>query len=139
MKNGNNGALELIVMRNAFYSDGYRRALIVLLVIVAVNCILAGTIFYKLINPPQPQYFATTNDGRMINWHPLNDPVVTDDYVLQWATNAVRKSFSLDYQHWRQQLEDASSNFTSLGWKYFLQSLKQSNNLEDINQLENGL
>jgi intracellular multiplication protein IcmL len=132
----NTGALELIVMRNAFYRDNYRRAFVVLLVLILVNFFLVGAIFYKIWNPPQPQYFATTADGRMISWHPLTDPVVTDDFVLQWSANAVRKAFSEDYMHWREQLQEASNNFTAQGWKYFIQSLQQSNNLETLQSLK---
>lgn len=137
MKNNDNtGALELVILRNTFYRDNYKRALTALVLIVIINCILAASIFYVVTNPPKPEYFATTDDGRMINWHPLNDPVVTDDFIVQWTTNATRKAFSLDYLHWRQQLEDASKYFTSQGWKYFLQSFKQSNNLETLTNLK---
>lgn len=132
----NNGALELVILRNMFYRDNYRRALTILGLVVLINCVLAGAIFYKVINPPPPQYFATTDDGRMINWHPLNDPVVTDEFILQWSTTAVRKAFSMDYIHWRQQLEDASVYFTRQGWKYFLESFKKSNNLETLSNLK---
>ncbi|WP_306686753.1 DotI/IcmL/TraM family protein [Candidatus Coxiella mudrowiae] len=45
--------------------------------------------------------------------------------MLKWATDAVRKSFSLDYVRWREQLQDASNNFTPNGWKWFLSSLKK--------------
>lgn len=134
--NTNTGALELIILRNAFYRDNYRRAFIALILVVLVNCGLLGTIIFKVMNPPKPQYFAITDDGRMINWHPLSDPVVTDDFVLQWATTAVRKSFSLDHIHWRQQLEDASPYFTPQGWRFFLQSLKKSNNLDTLTSLK---
>lgn len=132
----NQGALELIVMRNMFYRDNYRRALFALLLLIVINLGLLMAVIYKIMNPPPPQYFATTADGRMINWHPLNDPVVTDDFVLQWSVNAVEKAFSQDYIHWRQQLQEASNYFTPEGWRYFLQSLKQSNNLDTLTNLK---
>lgn len=135
-ENKSNGALELIMLRNMFYRDNYRCALSALLLLLVINCLLVGAIIYKVMNPARPQYFATTPDGRMINWHPLTDPVVTDDFVLQWSANAVRQVFSLDFIHWRQQLQSASSYFTPSGWKYFLQSLKQSNNLETLTNLK---
>lgn len=135
-ENKNTGALELILMRNAFYRDSYRRALVAFLLLILINVFLAGAIAYRFVHPPEPQYFATTADGRMIKWHPLNDPVVSDDFVLQWSANAVRRAFSLDYVHWRQQLQNASNDFTPAGWKYFLASLKQSNNLKTLTDLK---
>lgn len=128
--------LKLVMLRNAFYRDCYRRALAALLFILALNVVIGGTIFYKWTHPPRPQYFATTADGRIIMLHPLSDPAVPDNYVLQWTSQAVRKAFSLDYIHWRQQLQDASSNFTPGGWKWFLNSLKSSNNLKTLIQLK---
>jgi intracellular multiplication protein IcmL len=130
------GGLELILLRNAFYRDAYRRVLSVLLLLLLVNGVLAVAIGYKVTHPPQAQYFPMTSDGRMINQHPLSDPAVTDDFVLQWTSNALRKAFSLDYIHWQDQLQTASNYFTPEGWKYFLQSLKQSNNLDTLTNLK---
>lgn len=130
------GALELILLRNTFYRDNYKRALLALFFLIVTNIILAGTVAYKVFTPPVPQYFATTADGTIINWHPLSDPVVTDDFVLQWTSNAVRQAFSLDFEHWRSQLQRAAGLFTPLGWKYFLHSLKQSNNLKTLTSQE---
>ena len=61
-------------------------------------------IFYKWVYPPQAEYFTTTADRRIIMLYPLSDPVLPDDFILQWSTDAVRKAFSLDYKHWREQL-----------------------------------
>ncbi len=132
----NNGALELVMLRNAFYRDHYRRAVIGFFLLIVINCLLVGTIFYKVSHPPKPQYFATTADGRMINWHPLTDPAVPNSFVTQWAANAVREAFSLDFIHWRHQLQAASNNFTSYGWKTFLSALKKSNNLTTLTHLK---
>lgn len=132
----NNGALEMVLLRNAFYRDNYRRALLGLLILVVVNVVLAVAVIYKLMTPPAPQYFATTADGRMINWHPLSDPAVPDAFVTQWAANAVRQTFSLDFLHWRSQLQAASDNYTNYGWKMFLDALKKSNNLSTLTNLK---
>ncbi len=131
-----NEGLKLIILRNAFYRDNYRRALIAALLVFVFNCVLVGLIFYQWENPPPPEYFATTADGRIIMLHPLSDPVLPDDFVLQWATNSVHKAFSLDYVHWREQLQDASNNFTPDGWKWFLNSLKSTNNLKTLTDLK---
>ncbi len=128
--------LKLIILRNAFYRDNYRRAIMALLIVLVINCVLGFMIFYKWANPPAPQYFAITADGRIIVLHKLTDPVVPDDFIVQWATNAVREAFSLDYVHWREQLQRASNNFTPDGWKYFLNSLKSSNNLKTLTDLK---
>lgn len=124
--------LTLVLLRNEFYRDNYHRVVIVLLLAILVNLLLALTIVYKWTHPPQPQYFPTTSDGRMILLHPLTDPAVSDDFVIQWATNAVSASFSLDYVHWRAQLQTASNNFTPYGWQWFLKALESTNNLKTL-------
>ena len=132
MSNEKHNGLELVMQRNAFYRDAYRRIVLVVIIMFFVNCGLGAAILVKWFNPPQPQYFATTAEGRIINIHQLSDPVVTDSYVLQWASNAVRQAFSADYIHWRKQLQDASVNFTPNGWRYFLKALKSSSNLNTL-------
>lgn len=128
--------LELVLLRNTFYQDNYHRALFVLLMLIILNFLLVFAIIYKLTHPPTPQYFAITADGRMINIHPLDDPIVSDDYVLQWAVDATRNVFTLDFLHWQDQLQQASAKFTPYGWNNFLTALKQSRNLDTITNLK---
>jgi intracellular multiplication protein IcmL len=128
--------LTLVVERNEFYRDGYQKLFMAVLFLIAINVILVGGILYKTVNPPEPQYFAATADGKIINFHPLNDPVVTDDFVAQWSANAVRRAFSLDFMHWRAQLQRSSSDFTPSGWQYFVTALKESNNLKTLTNLK---
>lgn len=129
-------ALTLVLLRNLFYRDGYRWAVFALFVVILINCGLATLLFYQMTNPPQPQYFAVTADGRMINNHSLDDPVFPDDHVLQWTADAVRQTFSLDYMHWQDQLQNAAGKFSIPGWREFLKAFKNSNNLETLTQLK---
>lgn len=128
--------LALVVERNEFYRDGYQKIFIAVLFLLVINAILAVGIIYKMMTPPQPQYFAATSDGKIINFHPLSDPAVSDDFVAQWSANAVRRAFSLDFMHYREQLQQASGDFTPSGWQYFVTALKQSNNLKTLNDLK---
>lgn len=130
MKQGE--ALKTVLLRNAFYRDGCKRLLFAVTGIVLLNLVLLGDIAYHVVNPPRPRYFPITPDGRIINIHPLSDPVVSNAFVLQWAANAARKAYSLDYLHWRGQLQEASNNFTPNGWKLFVSQLKSSNNLNTL-------
>lgn len=128
--------LDLVIMRNMFYRDNYYRILFCVLLMLAINVILVGMVYHKWTHPPLPQYFAATPDGRIIKVHALTDPTLPDDFVLQWTANAVHKAFTLDFVHYREQLQEASSNFTSDGWNYFIDKLQQSNNLDTIKNLK---
>jgi intracellular multiplication protein IcmL len=128
--------LTLVLLRNLFYRDGYRWAVFALFIVLIIDCGLAGLLFYQVKNPPQPQYFAITPDGRIINNYRLDDPIFPDDHILQWTADAVRQTFSIDYMHWQDQLQTASSKFNMAGWREFLKAFKNSNNLETITKLK---
>lgn len=128
--------LTLVLMRNAFYRDNYRRAVLSLIIVFFIDIVLGASIAYRYLNPPEPQYFATTASSQLIKFHPLTDPVVDDNYVLQWTANAVQQAFSLDFIHWRQQLMQAANNFTPSGWHFFLSAFKQSGDLDTLVHLQ---
>lgn len=129
-------AVELVLLRNFFYRDGYARVLLAVFLALAVNALLVMGIFYKYTHPPEPQYFPTTADGRLILIHPLSDPVLTDQEVLQWVSVAVRRMFEIDFVHWQDQLQQISNYFTPGGWNYFIAALKSSDNLNTVRDLK---
>lgn len=127
--------LTLVLMRNSFYRDNYRRATFVLIIMFFVNIVLGAAVIDRFINPPQPQYFPTNSQYQLIKYHPLSDPVVSNNFVLQFVSNAVQKSFNLDFIHWRAQLQEASTYFTASGWYWFLAAFKQSGDLDSLVKL----
>ncbi len=128
-----NSGLAMVLMRNAFYRDSYRRVAMLLTIIFFINCGLVVAIIYKYLTPPQPQYFATTAAGRIIEIHKLTDPTVSDQDVIQFVTNGVQQAFSLDYVHWRQQLNAVNRNyFSPEGFRDFFKALMDSNNLNTL-------
>ncbi len=134
-KSSSNG-LELILLRNDFYRDNYRRAVLAFLLMFIVDCALSTAIIYQWMNPPASQYFAAADDGRIINIHPLSDPAVSNEFLLQWTSTAVQRTFALDYVHWREQLQSVSDFFTPDGWKWFINALQGTNNLKTLVQLQ---
>lgn len=128
--------LALVLMRNDFYRDSYKKALLALLFVLSVDVMLIVSIVYLYFNPPKPQYFPVSRTYQMIKWHPLSDPIFDNNYVLQWLSRSLEDSFSLDFIHWRHQLQRASDNFTANGWNWFLEAFKQSGNLKSIVDLK---
>lgn len=128
--------LSLVLSRNYFYRDQYRRAIVILLLVILIDVILAAGVVYRYINPPQPQYFAANDEFQFMKWYPLSAPVVSNIELKQWVADSITAAFSLDYVHWQKQLQDASVNFTPVGWRLFLAALKQSNNLNSLTQLQ---
>ncbi len=132
VKQQKQSGLQTVLLRNAFYRDGCHFIKLALLLVLAAIGLLATAITYEFTHPAQPRYFAITADGRLIKIFPLTQPVVSDDFVTQWTANAVRKTFMLDYIHWREQLQSASNDYTSSGWHGFIAALEQSNDLKTL-------
>lgn len=86
------------------------------------------------LHPPQPQYFATTADGRLIPLIPISEPYVSHETLLEWASKAVIRAYKLDYVHWREQLNDMRPDFTDAGFLNHRQALEAAGTLEAVTQ-----
>jgi len=124
--------VSVVLERNLFYYDQYKKSYFILLMLLAVNVLLIVGIVYKVMTPVAPKYFAATGTGRILPEVPLTKPVWGDNYVLQWTADKVAAAFNIDYVHWRSQLQAASSAFTQSGWLYFMKALKESNTLSMV-------
>lgn len=125
-------ALEEVKHRNEFYRDGYRKIVVALMLALLIIVGLVGAIFGILATRPTPTYFATTNDGRIISLVPLNQPNLSDQALLQWASNAVISIYSYSFVNYQKVFQDNEQYFTDAGWKAFLNSVKDSNSLSAV-------
>lgn len=128
----NTGGLELVAYRNNFYRDNYRRLMLICLALLLLIGFLIFWGFYERTHQPKPQYFATTYDGKLIPLIPLNQPNLEDNAVLQWATEAAVASYTFNFVNYRKALQDVRIYFTQSGYQYFLKALKDSNNLDAV-------
>jgi intracellular multiplication protein IcmL len=124
--------LKLVAMRNRFYRDGQRKALVSLIVSMMINLVLGFLLVYVVTHPPAPQYFATSINGRITPLYPLNEPNQSDSAILQWANYAAIASFSYNFVNYREELQAASGFFTPAGWDSFLAALDRSNMLKGV-------
>lgn len=83
---------------------------------------------------PEPQYFAATEDGRVIEMRPLSDPLQTENQITNWTSNAVTEAFTMDFVNFRDQLASKQSLFTQPGFNSFTEALANSGNLSSIEQ-----
>lgn len=125
-------AIEAVIARNKFYKDSYRLVTIALMACVLILFMLIGTIIYLINHPPAPRYFATTNDGRIMQIVPLEQPNLTQSQLLQWANTAAIAAYTYSFSNWRKQLQALSDYFTPEGWQQFITALNASNNLDAV-------
>lgn len=125
-------ALTAVKLRNAFYRDGQRKLMLILLFSLLANLITAATLVYILLHPPKPKYFATSINGRITPLFALDEPNQSDSAVLQWANQAAIAAFTYNFVNYRTELQASSGFFTSAGWTQFLRALEDSNNLDAV-------
>ena len=118
----------------AWYRNNYRRAIKLLFALILALCISLGIIAFLLLNQPKPQYFAATPDLRLAPLVPLNQPVLTQQGLLNWVADTITGSMSLDFLEWRKKLDAMRENFDDAAYKSFLESLNTSGVLEMIRE-----
>lgn len=125
-------AVEIVRLRTNFYRDGYRRVLVALLLLLIINLILGGIIFYQIVNRPMPQYFATSTDGRITPIYPLSDPMVSPSELLEWANRAAVAAYTYNFVDYREALQRAQNDFTPDGWSFFRKALESARTLDTV-------
>ncbi len=126
-------ALERVVLRNDFYKDGFRRMVTVLLISLVVNVILLGSLFFLGSRHPDPVYFATTQDGQLIQLNGAQQPLLNDQAILAWVNRNIPQLYQFDYVNYRSSLQRSRQYFTSSGWQQFMQEFAPV-----VSQVTNG-
>ncbi len=99
-----------------------------LIMSIGLNCALG----YFAVHPVR-EYFATDN-GRMFPMIPMSKPYRKTADVIQYATDTLNRSFTLNFQDYRQQLEDNRASWTREGFKSFLDNLQGSGVLASVKE-----
>jgi len=127
-------ALEVVKLRNDFYRDSYRKLVVIMILAMLVIGGLTFTVVYMVTHRPMPTYFASTDTGRIIPLIPLDQPNLTDQAVVNWASKAVVAVYTYDFINFRQTLQENEKYFTQSGWRSFLDALNESKNLDAVRE-----
>ncbi|MEE4377686.1 MAG: DotI/IcmL/TraM family protein [Candidatus Competibacteraceae bacterium] len=98
---------------------------------IALLCSVTGHV-WSVFNPPVPEYFATTADGRLIPLVPISEPYVAPEVMLTWVTQSVTQAYTLDFVHFRQQLSEMRELFTARGFRKHRDALDEAGILEAV-------
>ncbi len=127
------GGLGTVVIRNEFYRDGYRSLLRLTLVMGLVIIGLIGAMYVVIqTHQPENRYFATTEDGRLIPMEPLSEPNLSTPALMSWVAQASTEVMTFGFNDYRRRLQEASRNFTRLGWERFTQALTEARIIERV-------
>lgn len=115
-----------------WYRTQFRRSMKLSLCLVAALCLSLAVSALLLLNQPKPRYFAATPDLRLAPMVPLDQPLLTQEGLLTWASNAIAGAMSLNFLEWREKLESIRPHFEDEAFKSFLASLQSSGVLDMI-------
>ena len=92
----------------------------ILKLIISIQLLIASLltifIYYRLVNLPKPEYFATTELNQIIQPIPLNLPSMSTPALLNWITEAITNSFSFNYTQIDRQLKSMQQYYNTLGF-----------------------
>ncbi|MCU1737528.1 MULTISPECIES: DotI/IcmL/TraM family protein [unclassified Pseudomonas] len=99
-----------------------------LLVAVSLNCVSTWFAIH-----PLREYFASDN-GRIFPLIPMSQPYRKPGDVIQFAKDTLTRSFTMDFENYRQDLEDNRARYTRTGFKSYIDALQNAGILEIVRQ-----
>lgn len=121
-----------VVENNEQYRNRYRLAVKLLCGFSVSAVVLSTALIAVSVLEATPKYYATQMNGQLVEMKPLSVPVVSDDYVLQWAGLVLRQAFNLSFVNWQTQIDGVMNSFTASGKVSFQQALKDSGMLTSL-------
>jgi intracellular multiplication protein IcmL len=112
------------------YSSAITKSNMVLTCALLGSVALNGFLAWYAVHPDR-QYFAA--DGtRVIRLVPLSQPYLQPADVIQFARDTINRSLTLNFEQYRQQLEDVRQGWTQEGFKQYLNQLQSGGYLDSI-------
>ena len=126
------GSPQAVNLSYEFYRDGYRRVLVALIILLVLDILVILSAMYLYSNRPDPKFFATSPDGQIVELFPLNQPVMRQAQVINWANNAIARAYTYDYLNYRNQIAGATKSFSAKGWTPLMKSFNESGMLQTM-------
>jgi intracellular multiplication protein IcmL len=122
-----------VIVRNEFYRDGYRSLLRIAVIEAMIILALVGAMYFVIqVHQPENRYFATTEDGRLVPMVPLSEPNLSVPALMSWSAQAATEVMTFGFNDYKRRLQQASRNFTRLGWVSFTSALEKSRIIEMV-------
>jgi intracellular multiplication protein IcmL len=94
---------------------------------------LVGAMYFIIeVHQPENRYFATTEDGRLVPMVPLSEPNLSVPALMSWSAQAATEVMTFGFNDYKRRLQQASRNFTRLGWVSFTAALEKSRIIEMV-------
>lgn len=120
--------------KNHFFRDSYRKLLNLMVLLLWLGVIMAVVLTFMVLTPGTPKYYASTTTGEIYNLHSLGEPVVTNDFILKWASLLATQVYNLNFEKYQEQLDTVKPRFTEHGWASLQTALQSSGFIKSIEQ-----
>lgn len=124
--------LEVVRLKTSFYQDGFYKLLIALTTILIAIIFLIGLSVYIYISKPEPVYFSTDDEWRILPPVPLDKEFLSDADLVQWISEVLPIAFTFDFINYTKQLQNVSQYFTPTGWQKFLDQINEHANYNEV-------
>lgn len=131
-KNSGQEAQELLLRVNKFYRDHYHRVMQLLTIFVVVGVALAAVLAWMSFDRKQPPYYASVISGKVMPLHSLSEPVVSQQFILEWSALTARLVYNLSFATYQSQLEQIRNRFTDDGWNKLMSALQSSGFINNL-------
>lgn len=128
----NTESQDLLFQLNEFYRDSYRRTMSLLTFMILVCALLASVLVWMSFDKKQPEYYAALTTGEIVPMHPLSEPVLTSDFITEWAALTTRSIYNLNFSSYQQQLSAVQPRFTEAGWQKLMAALNGSGMINEV-------
>lgn len=91
-----------------------------------------GGLAWQVAHPPM-KYFATEN-GRVVPIKPTDQPAFSDSDVTAFGASSIRRSFTLDFIHWKDQINSVKDDYDDRGYEDYYKALNTSNILSSVKE-----
>ncbi len=118
--------LEYAFFSKLFYRDGFHKSLGLGLITGGALILSLALNVAQLVMRPAPQIIGIMPDGRMLPIIPLDDPMVTQETIINFTQSAVVSSFLFDFQNFNGQISANRRFYTEEGYRSYLHALDSS-------------
>lgn len=92
--------------------------------------VVIGMLAWQVAHPPV-KYF-TTENGRVVPIKPKNEPAFSDSDVSAFGADTIRRSFTLDFIHYQDQINNVKDDYDDVGYSGYFTALNSSNILASV-------
>jgi intracellular multiplication protein IcmL len=91
-----------------------------------VVLVLVGLNVAQFLTKPEPAYFAVDDRGQVVKLVPVDQPLLSNDALTQWAAETARKAYSLNFVDNESQLGVLRDRFSPGAYSEFIAQMEQS-------------